>query len=474
MSPAKFLVTLITSLTLITLSLFSPPPVSAQDFGFEEAASVFMGAVGAHIGGTAANIEGLVFTALDSIGSYVLMNLTHNPLATGNNQFPTGLIPTTSKAIAYLYDNPPATTTSYIAYVRSNFLGSPVYAQGAGFTALNPVLTVWTAFRNLTYFFFVIIFVAVGFMIMFRSKINPQTVVTIQSALPNLILTLVLVTFSYAIAGFMIDLMYFLTYLVVGLFQTTGLINSQTVINGLLEQNVLIAFFKHLVNVNALLSGTPTAADTPGMAISQLIYDAFGFAANQTVLFVSSKIASIFFTIMILFSALRVFVELLKSFITIIIHVILSPFFLLFNALPGSNAFVNWFKNLAANILVFPGVAIFIIIGGILMGSESLTGSPAQEYGSAGFVPPLIGAQSASPQAIQALIGFGFILLMPSVIAMIKDALKVEPFKYEKDIWAAVGAGAWPIRYLVQQRQEREAMKKQEQMLKSALNPQQG
>ena len=43
---------------------------------------------------------------------------------------------------------------------------------------------------------------------------SPQTIVTIQSALPKIVVTLILVTFSYAIAGFMVDLV----YVVMGLF----------------------------------------------------------------------------------------------------------------------------------------------------------------------------------------------------------------------------------------------------------------
>ena len=51
---------------------------------------------------------------------------------------------------------------------------------------------------------------------MFRAKINPQTVVTIQSAIPKAVVALILVTFSYAIAGLMIDLMYLLIGLIFG------------------------------------------------------------------------------------------------------------------------------------------------------------------------------------------------------------------------------------------------------------------
>jgi hypothetical protein len=45
-------------------------------------------------------------------------------------------------------------------------------------------------------------------MIMFRAKLNPQTVISVENALPKIVVALLLITFSFAIAGFLIDLMY--------------------------------------------------------------------------------------------------------------------------------------------------------------------------------------------------------------------------------------------------------------------------
>jgi len=60
-------------------------------------------------------------------------------------------------------------------------------------------------------------------MIMFRIKINPQTAITIQLALPKLIITLLLITFSYAIAGFMIDIFYLIWGIITNLLISQGL-----------------------------------------------------------------------------------------------------------------------------------------------------------------------------------------------------------------------------------------------------------
>jgi hypothetical protein len=80
--------------------------------------------------------------------------------------------------------------------------------NGYGFTVAQSVIDLWRLTRNLSYSLIVLATIVIAFMIMFRVKINPQTVISIQSAIPKLIVTLVLITFSYAIAGLLIDIMY--------------------------------------------------------------------------------------------------------------------------------------------------------------------------------------------------------------------------------------------------------------------------
>ena len=130
-----------------------------------------------------------------------------------------GAVQSVGHAMAYVISHPPASSGVYIADLLKN---SPVipqaYAQGIGFSSLSPVLPIWKVFRDLSYSFFAMIFVVIGFMIMFRQKISGQAQATITSVLPNLVVTLIIITFSYAIAGLLIDLMYLVIYFIVGVF----------------------------------------------------------------------------------------------------------------------------------------------------------------------------------------------------------------------------------------------------------------
>lgn len=128
-----------------------------------------------------------------------------------------GAIGTAVVASTSLYMNQPASGIEYMADVGQKLqLVKPAYAQtGLGFNRLSPLLPLWRAFRNVSYLLFSVAIVIIGFAILFRLHISPQTVITIQSALPRIIIALVLVTFSYAIVGFMIDLIYIIFSLII-------------------------------------------------------------------------------------------------------------------------------------------------------------------------------------------------------------------------------------------------------------------
>jgi hypothetical protein len=115
---------------------------------------------------------------------------------------PGGAIGSLNNIISPLYDMP-ISGTQYIARAKDEFLGA-TYATG--FQELQPLIPIWKTIRNIIYILASIVFVIIGIMLMLRIKINPQTVITIQNSIPKLITSLILVTFSYAIAGLVIDI----------------------------------------------------------------------------------------------------------------------------------------------------------------------------------------------------------------------------------------------------------------------------
>lgn len=337
------------------------------------------------------------------------------------------------KAFAYLY-TPPADTQTYIADVMNSAglnIAKPAYAQGLGFSALDPILDTWKALRNVAYLFYVIMFLIIGFMIMFRQKISSQAVVTAQQALPKIIMSLITVTFSYAIAGLLIDIMYIVMYLIVGLFP------GQTFAGGELSLKE-IAMDRNIFQIGTYLltsAGTlANAQESVRAMITTALETQLGGVADALGL-IGGITFAIVFAIATLFGIFRLFFELLKTYISIIITIVLAPLALMLGALPGNNAFQAWIKTLVANLAVFPGILLiltlaFMLIGGQYGGNTASEVVPqVQAQGTffqgnynGGFLPPYIPG-AGSGNAISIMLGLGVILIMPDLATQIKKTL---------------------------------------------------
>jgi len=79
----------------------------------------------------------------------------------------------------------------------------------SGYSYLKDIIhldRIWKSSLNIVYLLSILVFIVVGFMIMFRKSLPGDTTVTVSKALPQLIISLVLATFSFAIVGIMMDI----------------------------------------------------------------------------------------------------------------------------------------------------------------------------------------------------------------------------------------------------------------------------
>ncbi|MEO6508593.1 MAG: hypothetical protein ABIO02_01445 [Patescibacteria group bacterium] len=144
---------------------------------------------------------------------------TNNP-SDGDKNIRNSLAGSVGNIVAAPFGAPPASgvQTVHDTLQHAGFVPQANAAMGIGYAAISPYKAIWTIFRNLVFLLLVIIIVAIGFMVMFRTKINAQTVVSLENSLPKIALTLIFITFSFAIAGFMIDIMYVSMFFIAGLF----------------------------------------------------------------------------------------------------------------------------------------------------------------------------------------------------------------------------------------------------------------
>ncbi len=344
------------------------------------------------------------------------------------------------KSIAATFVNRPADTGLWLADTGRTlgFLPREAVAQGIGFSGMQPLLPIWKAFRNISYMLMAVVMIALGFMIMFRKKIDPKTVVTAQNAIPRVVIALILITFSYAIVGVLIDFMYVIIYFLIALFKSTGLLDNPSypvclaykTPELLYGQGGMMANFMNipkdpyrlifgatdnflansgtLSGIGLVLALLGTAASVPPVAT--------GIAAGA---FIGLPILHLIISIIIIFLFLRLAFFFLGAYIQIVISLLLAPLQLLFEAVPGSTAFSSWISNLIANLAVFPvGAAMFML-------SNVFTHFANVNSGTI-WAPPYAPISGNASQ-LSAIIALGVLFAIPQTAGAIKEALKAKP-----------------------------------------------
>ncbi len=375
----------------------------------------------------------------------------------------TGMINQEKKSLASLVfsTNRSFSGISYTKGKIEKFGIIPVtYAQSAGFgfDALKPIQEMWKASRDIAFGLFVLITVVFAFMIMFRIKISPQVVISVQSALPKVVVALILVTFSYAIAGFLVDFMYviigvlslLMSNFMPSLLGTT--IDSTIVFNLLtLGQPTGLPVQLGIMGLMALYLGP--------LILTMLILTVLGlFASTATagVTFFIPFIILIIVIIVALWITIKTVWALLKAFVNIILLTIFAPLQLVMGVIIPSFGFNAWVKSYFANLSVFvvTGIlywfSVIFLIQGIYIGlldtgldllsivSGNIFGITGGVTGIAGQIadfkpswPPLLGSTGNIGVGILFL-GVSFVLftLIPKATEIVQGFISGKPFAY--------------------------------------------
>lgn len=359
---------------------------------------------------------------------------------------PVGLI---LGGISETYNHPPALGSDYIRGSLANLNPvSPVHAQGdSGYQSLSGVQLAWKASRNMAYLVMILLLVAAGFLIMFRVKINPQTAVTLQMMIPKLALVLLLVTFSYAIAGLVFDLIYVVIAFVLSMLQITGVIhppNVQSAISYFTAPNFGNMFWYFL---------------TPWLIVSLLggLISLLGWPAIFTgPIAIISLLASIFLIVLLI----KIWWMLLKTYVTLILLIVIGPWQIMLGLIPGQDGFGPWFRNVIANASVFAVVPLMFIFNVLFWKPSFVTDFlnwAAQLWGGT-FKPlgdvtpgvnlfnlpnlPLLGTGWI---IFNFAVGYAILALTPKIAEIIRDALKVPAFKYGAAFGEALGPISKPM-----------------------------
>jgi hypothetical protein len=330
-------------------------------------------------------------------------NINGSPSNLGQNNNSVGALGGVFLGMKTLYDNTPVSMSQYLASIHPF---PTAYAAPTGRSDIfgDTILRFWEAARNLAYLVFIIIIVVIGLMIMFRSKLDPRTTVTATAAIPGLIVALILITFSSALATFMINIGQLIEEAIKNIM-LGSIITSQPLISGGISHSVgftigdilnryLLFPCKHLINLGG---GT-------GGAVAAILLD-------------------LIIAVGLLIVAIQVFFMLFMRYLYILVKPLYGPFTFLLGGLPGrSSTSVGWFKSYAADILTFPLVLLLLNLGSAMLDSGVGT-NPGNNIGQNGDPFGIIehGADLTS------LVVLGILIMCTKVPHFLEVALNTKP-----------------------------------------------
>lgn len=330
-------------------------------------------------------------------------------------------------SISEIQSTPTASGFNDISNTLSKFdLAAPVHAQGGyGFRTLDGVQSLWSASRNMAYLIMVILLVATGFMIMFRVKINPQTAVSLQIMIPKVVFTLLLVTFSYAIAGLVIDMVYVVLAFILSGLTLTGAINP-----GVLSGSVSWFFSPDYGRIVSYYIGALLSFLLRGFSISTMLNLIPGIGqALSAFTGTISAIISIIMTVIIAWLLFKVWWMMVKTYLTLMFLIIVGPWQIMLGLLPGQQGFGSWFRNVIANASVFLTVPIMFMLN-MFFWPLSFLSPLGQIADPSSALYPNFPLFSGKGGLFSFAIGFAVLSMIPKVADIIRDALKIPPFKY--------------------------------------------
>lgn len=277
-----------------------------------------------------------------------------------------GLIGLTDQALTFAYAN--QGNVNVVAHLQDEWVpghkesSTGLYAASTtnvtGYQSLidSGVAPLWNQMRNIAYIAFVIIMIVIGFMIMFRSKLGGQTLVSIGNTIPSVIISLILVTFSFAIAGVIMDMGGVITSLLYSIFQQKSVsIGNFGALFGILfkgmgeQYNAVVTedFSNALSGFSSNIFG----------GYLKLLGAIWGTGAMGLV----ALIAVIIGAGVVFVGAIKLLIVLYKAYFELLLNVILGPVKIMLGTLPGKeNEKMNWFTGIVRNVLVFP-IAYFIV-----------------------------------------------------------------------------------------------------------------
>lgn len=352
-----------------------------------------------------------------------------------------GLVGNAGGMVTMALNNYPAgiTPATYMVESWSPSRANEVYAVTSWTDSLSPIYPLWEFMTGVAYTLFILVVIAIGFMIMFRQRIGGQIAVSITNALPRVLIGMLATHLSFFFASVILGLGTFLMGVFASMLQSSGLANPIEIASPLSVWGVR----GFVLGATALGGGGDLGPlwDLGKMGVP-IISD---IASNLSLMFsgggdnvawgLGSIIIKLVLAIGLLYASFRIFFNLISAYVRIFIKVITLPIVTVFGSLPGQEAMIfNSYKGLLIDSLIFP-VTFLLINLGILIAAYSMP-----DLGGSPITFPQLGGNTIiyeeSGGNIAGFIAYGVIVSAASADIFIKEMLQ---FKDSESMKNAIG-----------------------------------
>ncbi|KXK11586.1 MAG: hypothetical protein UZ22_OP11002000332 [Microgenomates bacterium OLB23] len=347
---------------------------------------------------------------------------------------------------------------------------SHMAAEGLGFAGLAPFMQIWKKLRDIAFLIIALAVIFSGFMIMFRGKMDPHSEIKLETALPKIIIAMLLIHFSFAIAGLLIDVMYILSGMIIVIFGP--LVSPNLSLSSMLDRYVspgtLDLFHLSVGNFEGHPLGFITGVIRIVHDLPYAVYGIFGDVyrdilmfftgtllaisgtisfykflkdyfttplQTQVIPFIISVVAmfivwnalyklggllaiwvlGVFFLATAAYVAIQLFALSFAAYIKVLFYVMLSPLLLVTEALPGSNVFIPWVQTLFVELLTFPLILLIFLLSGAF--SNAISNGQALGL-------PFVSA--INPEGLGIIVSFGILFMTPELVKGIKEKLNTQ------------------------------------------------
>jgi hypothetical protein len=157
---------------------------------------------------------------------------------------------------------------------------------------------------------------------------------------------LVLVTFSFSIVGFIVDMARLFSFLLLKLMENSLVPNAGSGFSLIRLPNSPFVLMAYAFKAVPLMRDFTSPVSGIAGALLWVVRPIFTIIAGIIALIVA---------VAALYACFKIYIMLITTYVKIIIDLVFGPLFILMGSLPGkSKAILDWIKRVVANALVFP------------------------------------------------------------------------------------------------------------------------